>query len=175
MRETWKSIPGYPSYEASNLGRIRSVERSIEIINHGTKCFRLHKSFIRKTNFFNGYERLSLHNINRVRDIELVHRLVAFAWIPNPEGKPFINHKNGIRSDNRVKNLEWCTSLENTKHAIENGLKKMPKDHCGTVLTDEQVLCIRSLSGHIPQREMGWFFGVSQNHISRIIRKKYRI
>lgn len=48
-----------------------------------------------------------------------VHRLVGLAWIPNPENKPQINHKNGVRSDNRASNLEWMTNLENRRHAIE--------------------------------------------------------
>ena len=64
---------------------------------------------------------------NGVKSPVSVHRLIATLFIPNPESKPYINHKNGIKNDNRVENLEWCTQQENVSHAFKNGLIVIPK------------------------------------------------
>lgn len=74
----------------------------------------------------NGYLRVGLHKNNR-QFRKNVHRLVAEVFIPNPENKPFINHKNGIKDDNQVANLEWCTQAENIQHAWQTGLAKLNK------------------------------------------------
>lgn len=68
-----------------------------------------------------GYLSISLYNNNTSKSY-LVHRLVAITFIPNPLNLPFVNHKNGIKTDNRVENLEWCTRQENMQHAINTGL-----------------------------------------------------
>lgn len=70
-----------------------------------------------------GYERVSLCKNNKLSQ-KLVHRLIAEAYIPNNDNKPFVNHINGIKNDNRVENLEWVTSSENIKHAHSTGLYK---------------------------------------------------
>lgn len=76
---------------------------------------------MRPRNNGNGYLRVCIYSNGKVKD-EYIHRLVATAFIPNPENKKFVNHKNGVKSDNRVENLEWCDGSENVNHAYRNGL-----------------------------------------------------
>lgn len=74
-----------------------------------------------------GYKHVTIY-VNKKPKSCRVHRLVALAFIPNPENKPYVNHKNGIRSDNNVNNLEWVTPSENTQHAVDTGLFKPTRE-----------------------------------------------
>lgn len=100
-----------------------------------------------------------------------VHRLVALAYIPNSNNLPVINHKNGIKTDNRVENLEWVTCKGNLMHAIKNGLWKPAKgkDTCHGRFEVSDVLRIRELKEQgIPTRKIAKMFNVSQGAIVQI-------
>lgn len=118
MKEHWKEIKGNREiYEVSNLGNVRTKDRE------GARGRKIKGHVLTQHDNSNGYPRCGM-NIDGKPKSYLVHRLVAKLFIPNPDNKPDVNHKNGDKHDNSVKNLEWCTKSENEKHAWKNGLKR---------------------------------------------------
>lgn len=122
MDEIWKDIAGFEGvYQVSNTGKVRSLSRKDEFFNRFKLCVRLKKGKTLGTYDGNGYDIVKLR-LNRTPKMFSVHRLVAIAFIRNTENKPCVNHINGIKNDNRVENLEWCTHKENIQHAHDTGL-----------------------------------------------------
>ena len=121
MEEEWKDIEGYENkYQVSNLGR---VKRILYKNQYSTKP---KENILAKRCDGKGYAQVILYKNGKGKSIK-VHRLVGKAFIPNTENKPQINHINGIKDDNRVENLEWCTNRENQIHAFKIGLIKNRK------------------------------------------------
>ena len=148
-----KEIQGYPGYFVSEDGQIISK-----------KTGRVLKPSLTK-----GY-RQAILCIKGKPHSRYVHRLVAQAFIPNPENKPEVNHKNGIKDDNRVENLEWCTAAENIRHAQDTGLKPALKGeaHGNSKLTEEQVREIKQNTQGLSQRALGKLYGVSAAIVNRV-------
>jgi hypothetical protein len=142
--EIWKTISKFnDEYEISNLGNIRSVHGIITRSN-GRKHTRVSKQLkpaLNQSGYFAGAV-----CVNKKMIPYVVHRLVAEVFIPNPFNKLEVNHMNGVKTDNRLVNLEWVTHQENMDHAYENGLVRILKgEEIGTsILNEQQVKEIRS-------------------------------
>jgi len=122
--EAWKDIAGYEGhYQISSFGRVKSLERTLPHSTFGswTISERILKQFLAGPKG-SQYNAVFLHKGNGRQNIFKIHRLVAEHFIPNPQSKEQVNHLDGNKLNNRVSNLEWATPLENTRHALENGL-----------------------------------------------------
>jgi hypothetical protein len=169
--EIWKDCAGWEGkYQVSTLGNVKSLDRYTRrvdgTINH---C----REKPRKTQISNcGYVRVSFFDEGKNFMLS-VHRLVAEAFIPNPENKPEVNHISGIKTDNSVQNLEWMSSRENKKHGIEMGLishNGINNNNCK--LQEYRIRIIKKLKGIITQKKLATYFGVAENHIGLIHRGK---
>ena len=134
MKEVWKDIRVVKNvdylghYQVSNLGRIKSLNRYRKN-RHGVPA--LVRERILKLQYSQyGYNVICL-SLNNKRATISVHQIVGIAFIPNPENKSQINHINGIKTDNRVENLEWATQKENIQHAYDTGLAIMTPERIG--------------------------------------------
>lgn len=124
MLELWKDIPGHEGvYECSNLGQVRTAKgKTTYRILNGKKQKRIWEQRVLKDRTPQGRDfRVNLWKDGKF-EYWLVHRLVAMTFIPNPKGKPCINHIDGNPKNNQVNNLEWTTYTENQNHAFDNDL-----------------------------------------------------
>lgn len=156
--EIWKDIAQFNGkYQVSNLGNVRSVTRTVtqRSPKGGVSVRTLKGKTLKPKVTKNGYLELRLWAENSKGISVRVHRLVAEAFIPNPENKPQVNHKNGNKVDNSVDNLEWVTCQENVQHATKNGMIAYLRgeQHQNTTLTESDVRFIRE---HYMYRDAKW-------------------
>ena len=167
--EVWVDVVGYEGfYKVSNIGRIRSFVRGGRLGCVLKQC--THRQ---------GYKEVRL-TINKKGKMFLVHRLVADAFIPNPDNKETVNHKDGDKANNRVENLEWATINENIAHAFRTGLREFPEArrqelYNGRKLSKQDVIDIREeFSNGSTQKELAEKYCVSTVHICKIVNNKIR-
>lgn len=176
MGEVWRYVPDWDGYyQVSNQGRVRSVERTAEYGTRSTKvkrCFQTWRGRILKLYLGrDGYHRVEFRR-NGKRTSYLVSRLVAIAFLPNPLNKPQVNHKNGVRSDNRVHNLEWATGKENVRHAVESGLMPKGESKPTAVFCDSDIRKMRKMRNvdGLMLKEIAMLFKTDTGTVSKIAR-----
>lgn len=155
MSEIWKDIQGYEElYQVSNLGRVKSLAK---MAGRSPRKETTKHTFSDKV----GYIKTNLYKMGKHKQV-YIHRLVAEAFIPNPENKPAVNHINGIKSDNRVCNLEWVTVSENTKHAFAHNLRVLPKQ-CSTLVTNPET---GDTTVFVSKKDASLFLGCHPKYVS---------
>lgn len=169
MSEVWKDIPEYEgSYQVSNMGRVRSVDR---LITYKDGRIQKHKGRVLKpsVNKTLGYEQLLLYNDNRHN--KRVHRLVLEAFKPHVNMNDLeVNHMDGNKLNNHLTNLEWVTARDNILHAHDIGLINIRgEDNPKAVLSNTDVLeILQRLDAGVSHRDIAFDYGVSKTCITYI-------
>lgn len=171
LMETWKDIDGYEGYyQVSDLGRVKSLPRK-------DRLGRNHKGRTLKPFSDNnkGYLCVELHKFGVGKTIK-IHRLVAIAFIPNPFGKPQVNHGDGNKKNNCADNLEWSTSEENIQHSFDTNLNNRKGErNSQSKLTIEDVKYIRenfkSKDNVFGAKPLAEKFKVEKSRIYKIVRR----
>ena len=132
MKEEWRDIKGYESlYQVSNLGRIKSLKNNRD--NYREKILKV----VQRGK--HGYLGIGLHKNGKSKSF-YIHRLVAEAFIPNPNNYKEVNHKDENKQNNRVENLEWCTREYNNRYGTRN--QRQSESHKGVVSNKRKVQCV---------------------------------
>lgn len=160
-KEEWKNLPEYIGIEVSTLGRVRKNTRK----HHGDVIEKFCKDQ-------DGYCKCTVQKLDGTYSSQPVHRLVAKAFIPNPENKTCVNHIDNNRTNNRVDNLEWVTPKENVYHSFVKGSRKVLKGvQRTTVLTDFQVSQIAKLRTLYTVNQLSKLFNIKYSTLKNIIRR----
>jgi hypothetical protein len=166
MEEIWKDITGYEGmYQVSSMGRVKSIDRIVFRSRNGNT--KVNDLIMKQGNGHSGYKLITLHKNGKPKTFR-INRIVAIHFIDNPENKTDVNHKDGIKSNNSVSNLEWNTGKENISHAHKTGLRN---GNHRKKLTKDQVLYIKAnyvrLKVTVPY--FAKLFGVSESCIRHIV------
>jgi len=172
--EIWKDIEGYEGcYQISNYGNVRALDRIVKVFHkkpHPHIRLRKLKGMILIPALQGyGYPQVSL--CNGTSKSYLIHKLVLNSFVGKNSGMD-CNHINGIKTDNRLENLEWCTRSENVQHAYDTGLSNKGETHSRAKLNELQARIIRRLKGDMFLKEVANIFRIDPTQVSNIQLKK---
>lgn len=150
---------------------IENYENLYSVTKNGRVYSHIRNKFLKLQEDKNGYHCIGLWKNKKYKRLQ-VHRIVAKTFIKNNQNRPCINHINGIKTDNRVENLEWCTFSENNIHAYKTGLLcRKGENHNLSKLTNEQAMYIYKNKTY-NNKALADRFGVDRSIISKIRNKK---
>lgn len=158
--EEFRTVEWAPRYLVSDLGRVFSTIRSGRLL--------------RQTISPQGYPYVSLMGSGGKPQKVLVHRLVAEAFLPRVSGLDVVNHRNGVKTDNRAQNLEWCTYGDNNQHAKDTGLSQaFGQTHYAALLTESDVREIRRLVSYGEMHKtVAAQFGIARQTVTKIANRQ---
>jgi len=182
MKEIWKPIKNFKNYEISSLGRSRSLIRFRRGQSRSGKEFYYQSKTIILEPILKsiGYIQYTMRDNSGKDRCVLAHRLVAEAFIPNPENKPQVNHKNGKKYDNKLENLEWCTASENGLHGYRVlGYQAWVKGRYGKKHPTSKPVIQKTIEGNLVKRwdcalDAVKTYGFDSGSITRVCQGKYR-
>jgi len=145
--EEWRNIPGFVGYQVSNMGRVRSLDRFVNSHQEHIAAKRWQRGTMMTIGMSTvGYQKVELSADGKIKTMA-IHRLVALAFIPNPDDLPIVHHKDEVKTNNRVENLEWVTSETNVgdwfdRRRITVGVDTIQiiKDGLAAGKTQEEIL-----------------------------------
>ena len=163
-QELWKPVVGFEGcYEVSNLGKVKSLRRTK---NNNGFAQNVYERILAQAQ--TNYPSVSLW-LDGVLTVKKVHRIVAEAWIPNPENKPEVNHIDANRQNNCIDNLEWVTRQENCTHAKVNKLMPSGKNHVKTKVDASDVFAYWARNKDLTHQQIANNFGISQSRVCQIV------
>lgn len=171
--EIWKDVAGYEGYyKVSNLGRVKSLERKVK--------FRTFKKLVKSRILTPRISDSGYYTVNISKDgkgnMKYLARIIAIAFIPNPDNKPQVNHIDGNKINNCISNLEWVTNAENQKHAYKLGLSISKRGYLnGNRKYDKGfVLKIRQMweSGKYKQAQLSKICGCNESYVNAVVSRR---
>lgn len=175
--EIWKDVKGYEGlYQVSNLSRIKALPKT-KLFSDG-RLYNYPEKILKFYSKPKGYPTMHFYSEEGVRETVMIHRLVAEAFISNPEGKPTVNHIDGDKKNNKVSNLEWNTYGENQEHArltglhkgtpskLDSKLAKLSKEDIIDILTN----CRKRVTG-VMQKDFAEKYNVSTTCIESVFKR----